>query len=115
MEYELVYRLAFAKADFAFGWVYIYVHQLWRHVEKHYESRMALEMEDVMVGLPNGMGNDLVANKSVIHEKILSLARSPGINRQRDHSRQMQSGCLARDHYRALDKFGPQYGFYPLG
>ena len=62
---------AVAETHFRFLWVHVHVHQLRVNVEHETEQRLHRPMQHVGIGRPNGMLQNLVADKTAVHKKVL--------------------------------------------
>ena len=92
MEDELVDALSFAKAHFALGGMDVHVHLFGRQVEEQHESRVALVVQDVLIGLAQSVAGDFVAHETPVDEEILRIPIAARIGGQGGEALQ-RKGC----------------------
>lgn len=110
VEHELMYALALAEAYLALGRVNVYVHRFGRDVEEQHKGRMALAVQDVLVGLPHCVRKYLVAHEAAVHEEILRVARGARIGGERGPATQAQVPSLLIHADRVMRKFVAEQG-----
>ena len=114
MEHELVDALTFAEAHFALGRMHVHIHLFRRQFEEQHEGRMALVVQDVLIGLAHGVREHLVAHEAAIDEEILFVACRARIGGQGGDTVQLQAADLAFYVDGVLGEFGAEEGGYSL-
>ena len=79
---ELMHRAGIAEAHFDLGRVHVHIHAKGVQLQEQHIGRMAAAVEDVGVGLADGVGDQLVAHEAAVHVKKLGVPVAAGVGRQ---------------------------------
>ena len=75
---ELVHRPAIAEAHFGLGRVHIDIHRRRVDLDEQGVARVATAVQHVLVGLAQGVGQQLVADEAAVHEDVLGIPPGAG-------------------------------------
>src|SRR3569623_2574832 len=78
MEQELVHAATVAEPDLSLGRMHVDVDQIRRQCDEQAIRRIQLVMQDVAVGLLQGVDDQLVAHVAAIDEYMLAVAAARG-------------------------------------
>ena len=102
--HKLVHRARFAEAHFDFGGVHVHIDGARVDLQEQHIGRMPAAVQDVAVGLADGVGDELVANEAAIHKKILRVAAGTGVSGQGGEAGELQRAGLDADCAGVLEK-----------
>ena len=71
-------------------------------LEKQHKSRVTAMKQHIAIGLPDGVGNQLVADHPTVHKEILQICLAPGKGRFRHPAPEFERTRLAFDRHRVL-------------
>ncbi len=98
--YKLMHGARIAETHLDFSRMYIDIHHSGIDFQEQHECRMALVVQDVVVGFAQRMGDQLVAHIAAVDVKILGIARASRIGGKTRHPPQAQPRGLFIDDHR---------------
>src|SRR5690606_11268317 len=81
---EVVHQTRVAETHLMLGGMHVYIHIDRVELEIQHESRMTAVIQNVSIGLTNGMGHQFVANNPAVDKKVLQVWLAAG-KRGRSH------------------------------
>ena len=119
MAHRLVHLAAVAKTHLDLGRVHVDIDACRVDVDVQRIDRLALAMQDVLIGAAGGVGDDLVAHKSAVDVAELLVGPRPGRVRNAGPAPNLDDRCVIRaagvgvagkiDPHGALHKISPQH------
>jgi hypothetical protein len=91
-EQEVVDKTAVAEADFQLCGMDVDVHRTGVDLQEQQVGRMAPVVQDIGVGLANGVGDDAVAHRPAIDKEVLQVGLTPRRCRRAKQAAQAQAG-----------------------
>ena len=102
--HKLVHRARFAEAHFDFGGVHVHIDGARVDLQEQHIGRMPAAVQDVAVGLTDGVGDELVANEAAIHKKVLRVAAGAGVGGQGGEAGELQRAGFDADSAGVVEK-----------
>ena len=75
-----MYISGISETHLNFGGMHIHIHAFWVHFQKENVHRLTLSVQYILIRRANGVGDDLVSNKALIHvSELMVSSRSRGL------------------------------------
>ena len=74
-------------------------------LEKQHKSRVTAMKQHIAIGLPDGVGDQLVADHPTVHEEVLQICLAAGKGRLRHPAPEFERTRLALDRDRVLGEY----------
>ena len=107
---QLMHGARFAETHFDLGGMDVDVHHFRVDFDEQYKRRMAVVVQNVLVGLADGVGDQLVAHETAVDVDILRIAAAARKSGQARQALQAQAAGTLVQRHRGSGKFLAQQG-----
>ena len=101
---KIMYFATVSKSHFMLCWVDIHVDQCRIDLEVEHKSGVTTVIQHITIGLLNRVRDQLIANHSTIHKKVLQIRLRPREGGQPDPAAQSQAAAFRVNVHDLIDK-----------